>query len=90
MEFVILFILALVVFATPIKVLKEYERLAVFRRGSLFKVLGPGMVLLIPFVDKGVKVNLQEEIPGWHTLSQTELEERIKRCVLYEGRPNPR
>jgi regulator of protease activity HflC (stomatin/prohibitin superfamily) len=90
MEFIILIILALVIFATPIKVLKEYERLVVLRRGSFFKVRGPGIALLIPLVDKGVKVNLQEEIPGWHTFSQTELEEWIKRHVLYESRANPR
>ncbi len=89
MEFVILIILALVIFATPIKVLKEYERIVVLRRGSFFKVLGPGITLLIPFVDKGVKVNLQEEIPGWHTLSSKELEEKVKRHVLYESRVNP-
>jgi len=82
MEFVILIILALVIFATPIKVLKEYERIVVLRRGVFFKVLGPGIALLVPLVDKGVKVNLQEEIPGWHTLSAKELEERIKRHVL--------
>jgi regulator of protease activity HflC (stomatin/prohibitin superfamily) len=89
MEFVILIMLALLLFATPIKVLKEYERIVVLRRGSFFKVLGPGIALLIPLVDKGVKVNLKEEIPGWHTLSSKELEEKVKRHVLYESRVNP-
>ena len=51
--------------------------------------MGPGLVLLIPGVDKGVKVNVKEKIPGWQTLSQKELEERIKRYVLYESRVNP-
>lgn len=89
MEFVILIILALVIFATPIKVLKEYERIVVLRSGAFFKVLGPGIVLLIPFVDKGVKVNLKEEIPSWQTLPSKELEEKVKRHVLYESRVNP-
>jgi len=84
MEFFILIILAIAVFATPIKVLKEYERIIVFRRGSFFKVRGPGIVLRIPFLDKGTKVNLKEEIPEWHTLPPKELEERLKRYVLYE------
>jgi len=89
MEFVILILLAMVVFAMPIKVIKEYERLAVFRRGTFLKVRGPGIVLLIPSIDKGVKVNLQEEISGWQTLPPKELKEKVKRHVLYESRVNP-
>jgi regulator of protease activity HflC (stomatin/prohibitin superfamily) len=89
MELFILVILLIIILAAAIKVVKEYERIAVFRLGRFFKVLGPGLVLLIPIVDKGVKVNLKEKVPGWHTLSLKELEERTKRYVLYERRVNP-
>jgi len=82
-------ILAVVIFAASIKVAKEFERIVVFRLGRFFKIVGPGLILLIPGVDKGVRVNLKEKIPEWQTLSQKELEERIKRYVLYERRINP-
>ena len=79
----------IIILATSIKVVNEYERIAVFRLGRFVNIQGPGLVLLIPGVDKGVKVNLKEKIPGWQTLSQKELEERIKQYVLYESRVNP-
>jgi regulator of protease activity HflC (stomatin/prohibitin superfamily) len=56
--------------------------MAVFRLGRFLKVVGPGWVWLIPFIDKGVKVNLNRDIPGWQVLSKTELEERIKVLLM--------
>jgi regulator of protease activity HflC (stomatin/prohibitin superfamily) len=79
MEFVIPIILAITILAAAIKVVKEYERIVVFRLGRFFKIAGPGLVLLIPLIDKGVKVNLKDRIPGWHNLSPQALEERIKK-----------
>ena len=49
-------------------------------------VAGPGLVILVPLIDRGIKVNLNEEIPGWQGLSKTELVERIKATVL--NQPN--
>jgi regulator of protease activity HflC (stomatin/prohibitin superfamily) len=89
MAFIILLILAVVVLAASVKVVNEFERISVFRLGRFVNIQGPGVVLLIPGVDRGVKVNLKEKIPGWQTLSQKELEERIKQYVLYESRVNP-
>jgi regulator of protease activity HflC (stomatin/prohibitin superfamily) len=88
MESVILLILVIVILATSIKVVQEFERIAIFRLGRFLKIAGPGLVLLIPFVDKGINVNLKEKIPEWNTLSPKELEERLKRYVLYESRVN--
>jgi regulator of protease activity HflC (stomatin/prohibitin superfamily) len=89
MAFIILLVLIIVILAASLKVVKEYERMAVFRLGRFVNIVGPGLVLLIPGVDKGVKVNVKEKIPGWQTLSQKDLEERIKQYVLYESRINP-
>jgi regulator of protease activity HflC (stomatin/prohibitin superfamily) len=89
MAFIILIVLIIVILAASLKVVKEYERMAVFRLGRFVNIVGPGLVLLIPGVDKGVKVNVKEKIPGWQTLSQKDLEERIKQYVLYESRINP-
>ncbi|MEM4848286.1 MAG: SPFH domain-containing protein, partial [Ignisphaera sp.] len=43
-----------------IKVVPEYKRLIVFRLGRLFEVKGPGLVFLIPLIDRGVDVDLRE------------------------------
>jgi regulator of protease activity HflC (stomatin/prohibitin superfamily) len=60
-------ILLLVVFlVNAIKIVPEYQRLVVFRLGRCIGAKGPGLILLIPFVDKPVRVDLRElvrEIP---------------------------
>jgi regulator of protease activity HflC (stomatin/prohibitin superfamily) len=56
-----------------IKVVPEYQRLVVFRLGRLLRTKGPGLVLLIPFVDKGQRVDLREfylEIPRQDSITK--------------------
>jgi regulator of protease activity HflC (stomatin/prohibitin superfamily) len=84
-ESLILFILAILFVLASIKSVKDDERLVVFRLGRFFKILGPGLVLIIPIVDKGVRVNLSEKIPGWQALSKEDLNEKIKALVLEGG-----
>jgi regulator of protease activity HflC (stomatin/prohibitin superfamily) len=50
---------ALVVGAFGLRVLREYERAVVFRLGRLLPIKGPGLVLLIPLVDRMVRVDLR-------------------------------
>jgi regulator of protease activity HflC (stomatin/prohibitin superfamily) len=45
--------------ASAIRVLKEYERGVIFRLGRVIRVKGPGLIILIPVVDKMVKVSLR-------------------------------
>jgi regulator of protease activity HflC (stomatin/prohibitin superfamily) len=46
--------------ATSIRIVPEYQRLVVFRLGRVTSARGPGLVLLIPVVDRGVRVDLRE------------------------------
>ena len=78
----IFIILLIIILAKGIKIAREDQRLAIFRLGRLFTIGGPGLVLLIPVVDKAVKVNLQENIPGWQGYSKSELNEKIRTFVL--------
>ena len=43
-----------------ISVVKQYERAVIFRLGRHTGTRGPGLVILIPFVDRGVKIDLRE------------------------------
>ena len=52
-------ILLLFFLASAIRVLKEYERGVIFRLGRVIRVKGPGLIILIPVVDKMVKVSLR-------------------------------
>lgn len=59
-------LVGLAIFAAAIRIIQEYERLVVFRLGRCVGERGPGLVLLIPFIDRGIKVDLRElvrEIP---------------------------
>lgn len=52
-------VIALFILANAIRILKEYERGVVFRLGRLVGTKGPGLILLIPIVDKMVKISLR-------------------------------
>jgi regulator of protease activity HflC (stomatin/prohibitin superfamily) len=45
-----------------ISVVKQYERAVIFRLGRYVGTRGPGLVFLIPFVDRGVKVDMREVV----------------------------
>ncbi|RLC91785.1 MAG: SPFH/Band 7/PHB domain protein [Chloroflexi bacterium] len=51
----------LVILASMIRIVREYERLVVFRLGRCIGTKGPGLVLLIPFIDKAVRVDQREQ-----------------------------
>lgn len=54
-----LIVIVVMLLASAIRVLREYERAVVFRLGRLISVKGPGLIILIPLVDRMVKVSLR-------------------------------
>jgi regulator of protease activity HflC (stomatin/prohibitin superfamily) len=52
-------IIVIFIIMSSIKVLREYERAVIFRLGRLIGVKGPGLIILIPFVDKMVRVSMR-------------------------------
>lgn len=52
-------LLVVIILANAIRILREYERAVVFRLGRLSGVKGPGLILLIPLIDRMVKVSLR-------------------------------
>jgi regulator of protease activity HflC (stomatin/prohibitin superfamily) len=66
-------VLFVIFIAAALKVVPEYKRLVVFRLGRCIGQRGPGLVLLIPFVDRPVSVDLREqvrEIPTQASITQ--------------------
>jgi regulator of protease activity HflC (stomatin/prohibitin superfamily) len=55
-------IIAFIFLANAIRIVPEYQRLVVFRLGRCVGTKGPGIVLLIPVVDRAVRVDLREQI----------------------------
>ncbi len=66
-------VLLIIFLAAAIKIVPEYKRLVVFRLGRCIGQKGPGLVLLIPFIDRPVTVDLREqvrEIPTQASITQ--------------------
>jgi regulator of protease activity HflC (stomatin/prohibitin superfamily) len=53
---IVVVIFAIIILSNAIKVLREYERGVVFRLGRLIRAKGPGIIFLIPIVDRIVRV----------------------------------
>ena len=69
----LLAVLAAVILSAAIKIVREYQRLVVFRLGRAIGEKGPGIVLLIPIVDRPVWVDLREqylEVPHQTCITQ--------------------
>jgi regulator of protease activity HflC (stomatin/prohibitin superfamily) len=55
----VLLVFLLIVLASAIRVLREYERGVIFRLGRLIAQKGPGLIILIPIIDRMVRVDLR-------------------------------
>ncbi|MEJ5241339.1 MAG: SPFH domain-containing protein [Anaerolineales bacterium] len=60
--FFVLLIGLLIFLVNAIRVVQEYQRLVVFRLGRCIGARGPGLVLLIPVIDRAIKVDLRERV----------------------------
>ncbi len=57
-----LVIVGLILVASAIRIIPEYNRLVVFRLGRCIGAKGPGVIFLIPVIDRGVRVDLREQV----------------------------
>jgi len=77
--------------AASVRILREYERAVVFTLGRFQKVKGPGLVLLIPFIQEMVRVDLRIqviEIPSQDVISRDNVSMKVD-AVLYFNVVNP-
>jgi hypothetical protein len=88
---VILVIFLVIVLFASIKVVQEYERGVVFRLGRLAGVRGPGLILLIPFLERMQKVDLRTvtmDIPAQEVITKDNVTIRVN-AVAYFRVLNP-
>jgi regulator of protease activity HflC (stomatin/prohibitin superfamily) len=81
-----LVVLALVVLAAAIRILREYERAVVFRLGRLLGAKGPGLVLLIPVIDRMVRVDLRTvtlNIPPQEVITRDNVPARVNAVAYF-------
>lgn len=77
---------ALVLLASAIRIVREYERVVVFRLGRLRGARGPGLVLIIPLIERTRWVNLQidtADIPQQDVITKDNVTVRVEAAVFY-------
>lgn len=83
--FIIAIFLVFVV-ASAIRVLREYERGVVFRLGRLVGAKGPGLIFLIPIVDRMVKVSLRTivlDVPPQDVITRDNVSVKVSAVVYF-------
>lgn len=82
----ILFVLVIVFLFSAVKVAREYERGVVFRLGRLIGIKGPGLFILIPFIDKAIKVDLRTvtlNVPPQEVITRDNVTVRVNAVAYF-------
>ncbi|NWF98475.1 MAG: slipin family protein [Nitrospirae bacterium] len=83
-----IFIIFLIVYflSSAIRILREYERGVVFRLGRIIPVKGPGLVIILPVVDKLVKVSLRTvtmDVPAQDIITKDNISVKVNAVVYF-------
>lgn len=84
-------LIALVLLASAVRILREYERAVVFTLGRFTGVKGPGLILLIPFIQQMVRVDqrtLVLDVPSQDVISHDNVSVKVN-AVIYFRVVNP-
>lgn len=84
--FAFVFVFAIFIISTAIRVLNEYERGVVFRLGRFIGVKGPGLIILIPIVDRMVKVSLRTvvlDVPPQDIITRDNVSVQVNAVVYF-------
>ena len=83
---IVIVVFALIIFFSAVKVVQEYERGVVFRLGRLVGPRGPGLILLIPFVERMQKVDLRTitmDVPSQEVITQDNVTVRVNAVAYF-------
>ncbi|MEJ2658225.1 MAG: slipin family protein [Desulfobacterales bacterium] len=81
-------ILVLIIFflSVALRILKEYERGVIFRLGRVIKAKGPGLIILIPLIDKMVKVSMRliaMDVPPQDVISYDNVSVKVNAVIYF-------
>src|SRR5678815_2332062 len=83
---IVVVVFAVIILSNAIKVLREYERGVVFRLGRLIRAKGPGIIFLIPIVDRMVRVSLRTvvlDVPPQDVITQDNVSIKVNAVVYF-------
>ncbi|MCA1927606.1 MAG: slipin family protein [Calditerrivibrio sp.] len=82
----IFIVLIVIILSNVFKILKEYERGVIFRLGRFTGIRGPGLIILIPYLEKMVKVNLRTvvmDVPPQDVISKDNISIKVNAVVYF-------
>lgn len=83
---VVLCMFVVIVLPQMVRILREYERGVIFRLGKLLRAKGPGLIILIPVVDRMVKVDLRVitiDVPKQETMTRDNVPVSVDAVVYF-------
>lgn len=86
MFYVFVLVLVVLFLASAIRILREYERGVIFRLGRVIRTKGPGVIILIPVVDKMVKVSLRlvtMDVPSQDVITRDNVSVKVNAVVYF-------
>jgi len=86
MFYILALVLIIFFLASAIKVLREYERGVIFRLGRVIKTKGPGLIILIPIIDKMVKVSLRlvtMDVPPQDVITRDNVSVKVNAVIYF-------
>ena len=84
--FVVIIVFIIMLLASAIRILREYERGVIFRLGRLIGSKGPGLILLIPIIDRMVKVSLRTivlDVPPQDVITRDNVSVKVSAVVYF-------
>jgi len=82
----IVVVLAVLFLATAIRVLNEYERGVIFRLGRVIRAKGPGLIILIPMIDRMQKVSLRlvaADVPAQDVITRDNVSVKVSAVIYF-------
>ncbi len=84
--FFVVVVFGIIILANAIRILREYERGVIFRLGRLLGAKGPGLILLIPIVDRMVKVSLRTvvmDVPPQDVITRDNVSIKVNAVIYF-------
>ena len=82
----VIVVVVLIIIPMTVKIVQEYERGVVFRLGRLVGAKGPGLFLIIPFIDRMMKVDLRVitmDVPSQEVITKDNVTVRVNAVVYF-------
>src|SRR5215212_4504923 len=80
-------VIAIWFFSAAVKIVQEYERGVVFRLGRLAGARGPGLILLIPYIERMVRVDLRVvtiDVPSQEVITRDNVTVKVNAVVYFK------